>query len=128
MSETLSLLLCLIWCFTSLFFLGYFIAQNNARKEIIKSYKKIVDANVDHIDTLMKWQEAIDYWIDKDRTILQMAEWVEKYVPITEKNKDEILKMLESWLSYWEIADKYWLNKSTIRKAIKRWNNSCVNA
>ena len=122
MSETLSLLLCLIWCFTSLFFLGYFIAQNNARKEIIKSYKGIVDANVDHIDTLMKWQEAIDYWIDKDRTILQMAEWVEKYVPITEKNKDEILKMLESWLSYWEIADKYWLNKSTIRKAIKRWN------
>lgn len=121
MSETLSLLLCLIWCFASLFFLGYFIAQNNARKEIIKSYKGIVDANVDHIDTLMKWQEAIDYSMDKDRTILQMEEWVEKYVPITEKNKDEILKMLESWLSYWEIADKYWLNKSTIRKAIKRW-------
>ena len=122
MSETLSLLLGLIWCFTSLFFLGYFIAKNNAREEIIKSYKKIVDANVDHIDTLMKWQEAIDYWIDKDRTILQMEKWVEKYVPITEKNKDEILKMLESWLSYWEIADKCWINESTIRKAIKRWN------
>ena len=122
MSETLSLLLCLIWCFTSLFFLGYFIAQNNARKEIIKSYKGIVDANVDHIDTLMKWQEAIDYSIDKDRTILQMEEWVEKYVPVTEKNKDEIIKKLKSWVSCEEIASLYWLNKSTIKKAIKRWN------
>jgi hypothetical protein len=44
----------------------------------------------------MKWQEAIDYSIDKDKTILQMEEWVEKYVPVTEKNKDEIIKKLKS--------------------------------
>jgi IS30 family transposase len=51
-----------------------------------------------------------------------MEEWVEKYVPVTEKNKDEIIKKLKSWVSCEEIANLYWLNKSTIKKAIKRWN------
>ena len=129
MSELLQLILSLVWSYLSVFFIGYLIARKTSLKEVIDTHKKYISSLDDHVDTLHRWQETLNESFEKDIQIIDLEQKVEKYLPITEKNKFEILKMVKSGLSHEKIAEKFWLNKSTITKAISKWKKeSCVKS
>ena len=129
MSELSQLIISLVWSYLSVFFIGYLIAKKTSQKEVIDTHKKYISSLDDHVDTLHRWQETINKSIEKDLKIMDLEQKVAKYIPITERNKDEILNMVKSWLSHTQIAEKFWLDKSTISKAIKKWKKeSCVKS
>ena len=129
MSELLQLILLLVWSYLSVFLIGYLIARKSSLKEIIDTHKKHISSIDDHVDTLHKWQETLNQSFEKDIQIMDLEQKVAKYLPITERNKDEILDLVKHGLSHEKIAEKFWLNKSTITKAISKWKKeSCVKS
>lgn len=129
MSELSQLILRLVWTYLSVFFIGYLIAKKASLKEIIDTNKKYISSLDDHVDTLHKWQETINESFEKNFKIMDLEQKVAKYVPITEINKSEILKLAKQGLTHEKIAKKFWLEKSTISKAIKKWEKeSCVKS
>ena len=129
MSELSQLILSLVWSYLSMFFIGYLIAKKTSLKEIIDTHKKYISSLDDHVDTLHRWQKTIDESFGKDLKIMDLEQKVAKYVPITEINKSEILELLKQGLTHEKIAKKFWLEKSTISKAIKKWEKeSCVKS
>lgn len=129
MSELSQLILRLVWTYLSVFFIGYLIAKKTSQKEIIDTHKKYISSLDDHVDTLHKWQETINESFEKNFKIMDLEQKVAKYVPITEINKSEILQLAKQGLTHEKIAKKFWLEKSTISKAIKKWEKeSCVKS
>lgn len=126
MSELSQLILSLVWSYLSVFFIGYLIARKTSLKEVIDTHKKYISSLDDHVDTLHRWQETLDKSFEKDLEIYDLEQKVAKYLPITERNKDEILNMAKSWLTHSQIAEKFWLDKSTITKAISKWKKKAV--
>ena len=126
MSELLQLILSLVWSYLSVFFIGYLIARKTSLKEVIDTHKKYISSLDDHVDTLHRWQETINESFEKDIKIMDLEQKVEKYLPITEKNKDKILNMLKSGLSHSQIAKELWVHKSTITHAIHKWTKKAV--
>lgn len=43
-----------------------------------------------------------------------------KYVPITERYKEWILMLHNCWRSSWEIGKFYWIDRSTVNKALRK--------
>ena len=79
-----------------MFFFGYLIARKTSLKEVIDTHKKYISSLDDHVDTLHRWKETLNQSFEKDIQIIDLEQKVEKYLPITEKNKSEILKMVKS--------------------------------
>lgn len=126
MSELSQLFFSLVWSYLSMLFIGYLIAKKTSQKEVIDTHKKHISSLDDHVDTLHRWQETLDKSFEKDLKIMDLEQKLEKYLPITEKNKDKILNMLKSGLSHSQIAKEFWVHKSTITHAIHKWTKKAV--
>ena len=114
MSDLTTLFL-LIGSLLIMFVLWYLSWRRHNIHKLLEVRLQLLDVISEHLDTLMDYQKLIDESIRKE-------ELYEKYVPLTEKKKSEILEMIDKGMSHRVIAEKLWVHKSTITHAVNKWD------
>lgn len=119
MSDLTTLFL-LIGSLLIMFVLWYLSWRRHNIHKLLEVRLQILDVIADHLDTLMDYHKLIEQTKEN-------AEIYEKYVPLTERKKGEIIDLLKKWFTQIQIAEKFWLEKSTINKALTKWKKEWLD-
>lgn len=66
--------------------------------------------------------------MQKNKEVARMTAAYEKYVPVTEKHKAEIIRLHNVWMNYEQISRMLKIDSSAINRAVKRWQDKTVQS